>query len=331
MAPRLDPGFADLSAAADFLGNGAIETNRYESEIVDLVRRGGIEFGRFPAVPATGHPHRYFEQTLIATGAFTDPRSIAPSASSPTRVERAAFIKAITSQTNFSLFDVDVTRMQGQFAATEAKDIEDITSAILNTEAPAIWAGSDTSLSSPTTNQYVGLLTQITDQAVIAPGASIIDGLKAKVAAMVARTDFVVRPTAIWTNPVSGDLVDREAKASKIDMNTIEVTGGVKVSALQTQQGPLPLISSPWLQPWNGAANGFSAPPAGNKTYPFVILTEAMIERPTVHGGDGNMNPRLFQLGLLANLAAQYVGVHFNAVIAKGYAYAHSVVGVQRP
>jgi hypothetical protein len=23
---------------------------------------------------------------------------------------------------------------------------------------------------------------------------------------------------------------------------------------------------------------------------------------PTVHGGDGNMNPRIFQLGLLANL-----------------------------
>jgi hypothetical protein len=60
-------------------------------------------------------------------------------------------------------------------------------------------------------------------------------------------------------------------------------------------------------------------------------VTESEIEMPTVHGGDGNMNPRIFQLGLLANLTGQYVGVHFNAVIAKGATYAHAVVGVQRP
>ena len=50
-----------------------------------------------------------------------------------------------------------------------------------------------------------------------------------------------------------------------------------------------------------------------------------------MHGGDGNMNPRIFQLGLLANLTGQYVNVHFNAVIAKGATYAHAVVDVQRP
>jgi hypothetical protein len=60
-------------------------------------------------------------------------------------------------------------------------------------------------------------------------------------------------------------------------------------------------------------------------------VTESEIEMPTVHGGDGNMKPRIFQLGLLANLTGQYVGVHFNTVIAKAYAYAHAVVGVQRP
>ena len=50
-----------------------------------------------------------------------------------------------------------------------------------------------------------------------------------------------------------------------------------------------------------------------------------------MHGGDGNMNPRIFQLGLLANLTGQYVNVHFNAVIAKGATCAHAVVDVQRP
>jgi hypothetical protein len=75
----------------------------------------------------------------------------------------------------------------------------------------------------------------------------------------------------------------------------------------------------------------FVRPASGNNTYAAVIVTESEIEMPTVHGGDGNMNPRIFQLGLLANLTGQYAGVYFNAVITKAYAYAHAVVGVQRP
>jgi hypothetical protein len=58
--------------------------------------------------------------------------------------------------------------------------------------------------------------------------------------------------------------------------------------------------------------------PSGNNTYAAVIVTESEIETPSVRDGDGNVNPRIFQLGLLANLTGQYVGVHFNAVIAKG-------------
>jgi hypothetical protein len=42
MAGKFRAQFQDISAAADFLGNGAIEVNRYESEIVDMVRRHSI-------------------------------------------------------------------------------------------------------------------------------------------------------------------------------------------------------------------------------------------------------------------------------------------------
>lgn len=323
--------FKTLEASADFLGNGAIETNRYESEITDMVRRDSVFLQRVKRIKATGHPHRYFEQTLIATGSFTDPRTIAPSPTSPTRVERAAMIKAITAQTNMSLFDVEVTKMQGQFAGLEAKDIEDITSACLLTAAPAIWIGTDTSLSTPTTTQYVGLLTQITQQAVIAPGASIVDGLKAEVAVMNARTDFKVKPTGIYISPILSDLIDRESKAQHIDLKTVEVVAGVHVKAISTVVGDLPLINDPWLAPFVGAQFGFAAPPVGNKTYAAVITTESEIEMPHVTGADGGFNPRIFQLGLTSNLAGQYVAIWFNNVIAKGFSYAHAVVAVQRP
>lgn len=323
--------FLEIQAAADFLGNGAIEVNAYESEILDIMRRTSNTLQRITKVPASGHPHRYFEQTALATAAFTDPRTITTTATSPTRVERSAMIKALSNQSNFSLFDVDVTRMQGNFAYLESKDIADIVSSIVLLQASNIWNGNDTSLTTPTTQQYVGLLTQITQQSTIAPGASIVDGLKAQVAAMVANTTFMVKPTAIYVNPVLGDYIDREAKAGNIVLGEVTLLPGVVCAGIQTQAGLLPLVSDPFLPSASGALYGFGAPPAGNKNYFAAILTENLIEMPFVHNGDGNPNPRIFQLGLLANLLGQYVGIHFSAIIAKGPSYAHAVVAVQRP
>jgi hypothetical protein len=323
--------FVNLEASADYLGNGAIEINMYEDEIFDIVRRTSIALQRFSQIPATGHPHRYFEQTAIATAAFNDPRNISPTPTGPTRVERPAFIKCISNQTNITLFDKEVTQQQNQFAYVVAKDIDDILSSVQVLRAQAVWNGNDTSLSTPTTQQYVGLLTQITLQATIAPGASIIDGLKAQVASMFANQTYKVKPTAVYVNPILGDYMDREAKAQNITFGSSEVIAGVKVKTLSTQAGDLPIIADPYMPIATGSQYGFSAPPSGNQNYFAVIVTEEDIEMPFISGQTQDQNPRLFQLGLLGNLTGQYVGVKFDCVIAKGASYAHSVVCVQRP
>jgi hypothetical protein len=59
--------FLDLHAAADFLGPGAVEIDRYQTEITDIVRRRGVFGQRMKQVPATGHPSRFFEETAIAS------------------------------------------------------------------------------------------------------------------------------------------------------------------------------------------------------------------------------------------------------------------------
>ena len=326
-----------MQASADFLGNGAIEINKYESEIFDILRRNSTFLQRVDRRPATGHPHRYFEQTAMAQAAFTDPRNITPTPTGPTRVERAAMIKAITNQTNLSLFDVDVTRQQGQFAYLEARDIDDIINSIVLASASAVWTGTDTSLTVPTTNQYVSVLTQISASSftsTIASGASIIDGLKAQVARMAANSTYVIRPTAIYIDPILGDYLDREAKAGQIVFDKVEVTAGVKVAAIETQIGSIPLIADPFLSGAQTAAGvsayGFGAVPTGLKGYYAAIVTEKDIEMPVIHGGDGNLMPRLFQLGLLSGLQGQYVGVMFDALIVKGATYAHGLVQVIR-
>ena len=341
-----------LQASADFLGNGAVEINKYETEIIDIVLRESPVIKRFREVPSTGQPHRYFEETAIATGGFVTITSGAalgtPTASGPLRFERTVFIKAISAQTNISLFDADVTRQQGQFAGVEARDIADVSAACARQAAFAIWNGTDTSLTTPTTNQYMGLFAQINQTLQITQGASIIDGLKQQVAYMVANSDFKVKPTAIIINPVLGDYIDREAKATKVTL-TERTVGGVVVQALATQAGILPLIPDPFLPKIaHGAANlyNFNDPGSGYNIYCAAILTEDMVEMPYVHGGDGNPNPRVFQLGLVGGLLGQYVGIWFNSIVAKGATgssvpannytpantvYAHSLVGVNRP
>ena len=319
-----------LQGAADYLGNGAIEVPVFENEIMDLVRRSSVALQRLPSVRATGHPHRYFEQTAIAAANFTDPRNISPTATGPTRVERSAYIKALVGQTNIGLFDKEVTQQQGQFAEVIAKDIDDIVSSVQVSRANYLWTGNDTSLTTPTTLQYMGLLNQITQTSTIAPGASIVDGIKAIVASMVANISYVVKPTAIYCNPVAADYLDREAKAGNITTGSMLVAG-VQVSTIRTQAGDLPIISEPYIPSSSTSAYGFSAPPTGYKNYFMAILDENHIELPYISGNEANPNPRIFQMGLTSALTGQYVAVKFDAVIAKGASYAHAIVAVQRP
>ena len=97
-----------ISAAADYLGPGAIETNRYQAEIFDLVRRRGVLGQRINQTPATGQPSRYFEELNIPTAGNADPRALQVTASQPTRVEQVVTLKALMAQLNYSIFDLVV-------------------------------------------------------------------------------------------------------------------------------------------------------------------------------------------------------------------------------
>src|ERR1700681_766662 len=175
--------FLDLHAAADFLGPGAIEINRYQTEITDIVRRRGVFGQRMKQVPATGHPSRFFEETAIASPtaaqAFVDPRNIQPTLQVPTRLDRSVPLKALVSQINYNLFDMEVGTQQSQYAYLHAQDLADAVDRGLRTHDVALCQGNDTSLSTPATAQYYGAIGQIEagdNSTTIAAAASIVDG-----------------------------------------------------------------------------------------------------------------------------------------------------------
>ena len=159
--------FVNLQSAADYMGPGAIEIDRYQTEITDIVRRRGVFGQRIKNVPATGHPSRFFEETAIASptaaNAFVDPRNIVPTLVSPTRVERSVPLKCLVSQINYNLFDIEVGAQQSQFAYLQAKDLADSVEGLMRTHDVSLWNGNDTSLSTPTTTQYYGAAQQIND------------------------------------------------------------------------------------------------------------------------------------------------------------------------
>src|SRR5208283_3492197 len=319
--------FVNLQAAADFMGPGAVEVDRYQTEITDIVRRRGVFGQRIKTVPATGHPSRFFEETAIpsptAANAFVDPRTIVPMQVSPTRVERSVPLKCRVSQINYNLFDMEVGTQQSQFAYLQAKDLADSVDGLLRTHDVALWNGNDTSLSNPTTPQYFGAIGQIEaggNTVTIGTTASIVDGLKSTIADMVSSSSFDVRPTAIYANPVLLDLIDREMKAEfNVVLSTVRITGGLTVKALSTQAGELPLIPE-WALPYTGI------PGSGSAVLPAYIVTEDLIEYHWLT----EPNPRIFKLGLPSTLMTQSVVVKFGGIVVKGANYAHYEVLVDR-
>ncbi|MGZ4816871.1 MAG: hypothetical protein ACXVZV_15765 [Terriglobales bacterium] len=319
--------FLDLHAAADFIGPGAVEVNRYQTEITDIVRRRGVFGQRIKQVPATGHPSRFFEQTAIAAptaaNGFVDPRNIAATVTSPTRVERSLPLKALVSQINYNLFDIEVGAQQSQFAFLQAKDLADAVDGLMRTHDVSLWNGADTSLTAPTKAEYYGVAGQITTGGnVLNVGVSdpIVDNIKATIAEMVSNSSYEVRPTAIYGNPVLLDLIDREMKSEfNVVLNSVEITGGIKVKALSTQAGEIPLIPD-WSLGYTGTVG------SGTAQLPAYIVSEELIEYHWLT----DPNPRVFQLGLSGSLAAQLVVVKFGAVVVKGANYAHYKVNVTR-
>jgi hypothetical protein len=322
----MNVSFADIHAAADFIGPGAIEVPLYQTEIFDICRRSSPFGQRIKQVPATGHPSRFFEETALpnpGSAGFVNPRAIVPTVVSPTRVERSVPLKALVSQINYNLFDVELGQQQQQFAYLQAKDLADTVSGLMVEHDVALWNGNDTSLSAPTTTQYFGVAGQIAaggQTATIGTSASIVDGLKSAVATMVANNGFAVRPTAIYANPVLLDLIDREMKAEfNVVLNTESITGGVRVKMLATQAGDLPLIPD-WSLSFTGT------PGSGTAVLPAYIVTEDLIEYHWL----GDPTPRIFELGRPNSLSQQYVAVKFGAVVVKGANYAHYQVLVDR-
>ena len=148
--------FVDLHAAADYMGPGAIEVERYQTEIFDIVRRRGAFGQRIKNVPATGHPSRYFEETAIpapsAASGFVDPRNIVASLDSPTRVEISVPLKALVVADQLQPVRHGSWQPAAAVCLPAGEGSGGFRDGVIRTHDVALWNGNDTSLCAPTSS-----------------------------------------------------------------------------------------------------------------------------------------------------------------------------------
>lgn len=311
--------FIDFATAvADSMGNGYIEVPIFEKEITNLTHKRGIMLQRIVARPATGHPTRYFEQIARQNvAAFRDPRNLDTAWGEPTRREKSAFIKAVTSGIKFSHFDMEVGAQQGQFPTLKSDDLTDMVNDVLTAQDSKLWTGADTDLTSPTSNEYVGLLTQIKQTATIADSTRMAVAIRTEFARLAANKEKNVTPSLIVMNPLTLDLMEQEEEKTEnhVKFYEVEAVPGIKVRGIMTCMGVIPIVTDPFL-PVTTATNV--------ATHKIVILSENLLRRFYI----GSDKVRVFEIGHQADtsLAQKFMALQYDTIVAKGADYAHTIL-----
>lgn len=322
--------FVNAGSVADYNQSHYIELPKFQDGMLDLVDRRVTILNRIQALPATGHPTRYWEQTKIAKNAkFVNPRNgtngnygVETLDEDYGRVEKSAMLKALTSEIKFTLFDSELVKQQGVMEDLLNKDMQDMITDLRRTQNNAIWNGAATDLNSNDSAEYVGLKTQITKERQVAKPVKlnealtpdmqyIADEIISQIALQESDLEFDAYPTALYANPQTIDyIIKSEAKRENRQIcsadERAELGVGFKVFTIRTSQGDLPLIADPFIKLENGTT--------GKKKHTVYAINEKLIERHYLTTPE----PRIFKMGLNKTLVDDYVAVQFDTVIAKG-------------
>lgn len=296
--------FADI---ADINNKHAMVFPEVDPIIRDILSRDTLLRSRMKSKPEGLETFRWVEQNSIArNAAFSDPRNIAPTATNyPTRVEKLAKLKCITSRITYGFFDSALTR-NGTFGYVLEQDMRDAIADCLGVSNTAMYTGADTSYGTPTSQEYMGIMTAITNTATFNTTTLISQQIKTQVAKMMNKKFGVARsiPTALYMNPMTADLIDKEAenKENNVKLYDVQITPGVIVPGIMTAAGVLPIIRDPEV-PLN--KNGTDVNKYDHK---ILFLNENLIVRHYfVDGNTSYGDPVVFKLGLTQSLVDDYV------------------------
>ena len=177
---------ASFANIADINNGHSLVFPEVDPIVKDILSRDTQIRSRIQSKPEGLETFRWVEQTGLArNAAFSDPRAIAPTApNAPTRVEKLAKIKCITSRITYGFFDSALTR-NGTFGYILEQDMRDAVADCLGVSNAAIYNGTDTSYGTPTTNQYYGIMSAITQTATFNTTETLAEQIGTEIARMI--------------------------------------------------------------------------------------------------------------------------------------------------
>ncbi len=302
------------AATADYITTGAIHVPVFENVILDNTRKRGTLLQRVKTKAATGHPTRYFEKLPHdSKHNWIDPRHIDHALDTTVeRVERSAYIKAMTDGITFGLFDREVYNQQGnKFGDLQAQDLSEVITDMLDAQDRNVWTGTASDLMDSTNHDYCSIVTQITNTGNIGAEERLTKAIIQNVAELMYNLEYAVKPTAIYMNPMMKARLDAQEMdaADKIKQYDVEVLPGIKINGIMTAAGILPIITDVYC-------------PEDT----IAILDEALLERQYVTSA----TPRLYQLGTEKDLATRYIAILFDTFIVRGGSYGHRLLKVAK-
>lgn len=335
----LNTKFLKAAEVADYNVSHYWEFPVFQPGILDFIDRNITILPRISSVPATGQPSRYKEQTKLPTNAeFADPRTgvsggsygLATIDDDYGRVEKYVTLKCLVSRIKYSMFDKELVQQQGTEVETLTKDYNDMLSDLYMFQNDKIWNGAATSPEGSASNEYSGILKQVSTKVSIATpydftnktGDMITDQIRLQIAKQMSAHKYTSFPTAVYADPIIVDRIINEERnrdgVRALIPDSMELKNGWKVPTISTAIGNLPLITDAYLP---SAANTTD----GTKTdHTIAVINERLVERHYLTSS----TPRIFKMSLDSTLIDDYIAILFDALVVKGADYSHFLMNI---
>jgi hypothetical protein len=308
----------DFLEAANVFANGAILVDEYDKEIFDDLYRNYPVWSWIDKRLAPGDFTNGFQQTATGAARAADKRSLAYSATSPTRSARTPReIKAITRDLTFGMYDRSVYAQQGRrYGDLTAKDVSDMYTSMLALWSDLFWTGDSTN-----PLHFDGII-KILGGSVLAITAaqSVVRKLQEQVVTMMNTTVRDVRPNGIILNARIRQIISQEYLFVGDKLPTVSGTKGEQIAALDTAAGFLPLI-----------VDNFASAIAATPTKYKALITESqnMVWEYVEPLGESGADPKVFEIAQTNVLDTQNKGVMFGALEPYGTTNHHQYVTVE--
>lgn len=296
----------------------------FEDMIYDYQLRRLSVFNIIPSYEANGPAHMWVEQSKLPDNTqFSDPRNLTYKAIDDDygRLPTSAIIKCITSKFSVPYFDTLAAKQQGAMPDFVAKDLNDwlfMFDKFINTK---MIYGSDTSLSTPTTLEYMGLTKQITNAPVRAKTETtrtltdVIETEVAKLDSDTLNTAISDANLVLLMNTRTTDLWVKEERARSGNFRpyTNEFKPGFKVPSIVTSRGEIPIITENFLNVVDNTGNT-------STDHTVILLDRSKVERRYI----GSANPSVFPWNTGNDqLSDDKLAVLFDTLIVRNGAKSH--------